>query len=534
MTIINDSKIENNSILSSDICIIGSGMSAQILTSKLKNRKITMVESGKLHFDEDIQKLNQFEQVGINFRKNYQNRIRQLGGSGNLWANQLMIFKEEDIKNRDWVTKDFSWPFSFEELKNLYEDVIKNIYKNNFKFSNIFDPKKSIKKENFLENEFIKSEVFEFNQHFWPSRVEKFNLKSNFTKEILHSKNLNFLESFTATDLYINENSKVVESIKIQSKNKTCKIKSNLFVLACGAVENARILLNNQKNIKLLENENIGKYFMDHPRITLGTIKSKKKLPLSILFGIKYKNYDIRKSISLSKKFRLDNNILDGYAFIDPKYTDNDELIFENFLSEFKKLIKLNGFPKINLKNLSIKEIIEQIYLKLSPQISNSTINVLLRNFFERKNYYFSFDEMCINYQSEQFPNCESKIYLSDKKDHFDQNLAIIDWKLNEIDYRTHAIFVKNLKDKFNSHNFLNFNENKNKKITDASHHSGTTRMSLDKSDGVVDKNCKVHDINNLYISGSSVFRSSGSINPGLTNMAISNRLGNYIQNLKL
>ena len=56
--------------------------------------------------------------------------------------------------------------------------------------------------------------------------------------------------------------------------------------------------------------------------------------------------------------------------------------------------------------------------------------------------------------------------------------------------------------------------------------------MSLNKSDGVVDKNCKVHDIKNLYVSGSSVFRSAGSVNPGLTNMAMSIRLGKYLQNL--
>ena len=81
-------------------------------------------------------------------------------------------------------------------------------------------------------------------------------------------------------------------------------------------------------------------------------------------------------------------------------------------------------------------------------------------------------------------------------------------------------------------HKFLKFEENMEKKITDSSHHSGTTRMSLNKSDGVVNKNCKVHEINNLYISGNSVFRSAGSVNPGLTNMAISIRLGAFLQKI--
>ncbi len=532
MVIINKSNTENNSVFESDICIIGSGMSAQTLASKLKNKKIIMVESGRTQQDENIQKLNEFEQKGIHFRENFQNRIRQLGGSANLWANQLMILKESDINNRDWITKDFAWPFTYSDLKSLYEDVINNVYYDNFKNLNYFNSEGEDEKKKILEGEFLKTNIFEFNNHFWPSKVKKFNLNSKFTKQIIHSKNLDFFESFTATEIKINESSQFVESIKIQSENKTCTIKANLFVLACGAIENARILLNNEKNSRLLKNQNIGKYFMDHPRITLGTLKSEKKLPLSILFGIKYKNYDFRKSLRLSEKYQMEKNILNGYAFIDPKYKKEDELIFENFLFEFKKIIKFNGIPKINYRNLNLKKIFEQIYLKLSPQISNSMLNNILRKFFERKNYYLSFNEMYINYQGEQFPNPDSKIYLSNKKDYFNQNTVIVDWKLNEIDYKTQDEFAKKLIEKYNSHNFLKFEENKDKKITDASHHSGTTRMSLNKSDGVVDKNCKIHDIKNLYVSGCSVFRSAGSVNPGLTNMAMSIRLGKYLQNL--
>ena len=85
----------------------------------------------------------------------------------------------------------------------------------------------------------------------------------------------------------------------------------------------------------------------------------------------------------------------------------------------------------------------------------------------------------------------------------------------------------------FQSHNLFSFEENLYPRITDAGHHSGTTRMSDSKLDGVVDKNCKFHNLNNLYICGSSVFKTIGSGNTGLSIMAISNRLGNYL-NTKL
>ena len=196
------------------------------------------------------------------------------------------------------------------------------------------------------------------------------------------------------------------------------------------------------------------------------------------------------------------------------------------------KFIKLKGIPKLYFNNLSIKKIFEQIYLTLPIQNNLSLLNSLLRKIFMRKNYYFSFNEMDIILQSEQFPNVDSKIYLSDKKDRFNQNKLIVDWKLSDIDYKTHNEFVKILKTKYSAHNFLKFDENLDREISDSSHHSGTTRMSLNRSDGVVDKNCKFHDIKNLYITGSSVFRSCGSVNPGLTNMAMSMRLSKHLQKI--
>ena len=41
-----------------------------------------------------------------------------------------------------------------------------------------------------------------------------------------------------------------------------------------------------------------------------------------------------------------------------------------------------------------------------------------------------------------------------------------------------------------------------------------------------------IHDIQNLFISGNSVLRSAGSVNPGLTNMAISIKLAKYIEKI--
>ena len=63
-------------------------------------------------------------------------------------------------------------------------------------------------------------------------------------------------------------------------------------------------------------------------------------------------------------------------------------------------------------------------------------------------------------------------------------------------------------------------------------HHMGTTRMHTDPKYGVVDQNCRVHGISNLFIAGPSVFPTSGYANPSLTIIALAVRLADHIKNL--
>jgi choline dehydrogenase-like flavoprotein len=69
---------------------------------------------------------------------------------------------------------------------------------------------------------------------------------------------------------------------------------------------------------------------------------------------------------------------------------------------------------------------------------------------------------------------------------------------------------------------------------TDASHHIGTTRMSKNSQAGVVDENCKVHGVQNLFIAGSSVFPTCGYANPTWTIVALGLRLADRLKTIAL
>jgi choline dehydrogenase-like flavoprotein len=63
------------------------------------------------------------------------------------------------------------------------------------------------------------------------------------------------------------------------------------------------------------------------------------------------------------------------------------------------------------------------------------------------------------------------------------------------------------------------------------SHHlMGTTRMHNDPRQGVVDANCRVHGLSNVYVAGSSVFPTGGYANPTLTLVALALRLADHLK----
>ena len=63
-------------------------------------------------------------------------------------------------------------------------------------------------------------------------------------------------------------------------------------------------------------------------------------------------------------------------------------------------------------------------------------------------------------------------------------------------------------------------------------HHMCTTRMSNDPAQGVVDANCRMHEVDNLWVGGSSVFATGGTATPTFSIVALAIRLADHLQDL--
>ena len=128
---------------------------------------------------------------------------------------------------------------------------------------------------------------------------------------------------------------------------------------------------------------------------------------------------------------------------------------------------------------------------------------------------------------------------MSDKVDALGMPRTSINWSLTELDRRsfekTQRAFARVLGQS-------SLGRQRNDVPADAAefdqkaalevefHHMGTTRMSDTPQQGVVDSQCGVHGVNNLYIAGSSVFPISGAANPTFTILALTIRLADHLK----
>jgi choline dehydrogenase-like flavoprotein len=60
-------------------------------------------------------------------------------------------------------------------------------------------------------------------------------------------------------------------------------------------------------------------------------------------------------------------------------------------------------------------------------------------------------------------------------------------------------------------------------------HQNGTIRFGNNPETSALDRNCKAHEVDNLYVVDASFFPSSGAVNPALTIMANALRVGDHL-----
>jgi hypothetical protein len=135
----------------------------------------------------------------------------------------------------------------------------------------------------------------------------------------------------------------------------------------------------------------------------------------------------------------------------------------------------------------------------------------------------------------EQQPNPESRVTLSDDRDALGMPRPKLSWRLTGAETRSifemADIVARSVAAAGSGRLRMPTKpEDLQEVFWQGFHHMGTTRMHRDPKRGVVDPDCRVHGIDNLYVAGSSVFPTSGAANPTFTIVALTIRMADFLK----
>lgn len=473
----NFNRLENIDLIY-DICIMGSGPAGITLALKLagKGLKVALLEAGGLDYSVESQDFYKCESVGHDAWPSF-TRLRYFGGTSNHWSGRCRPFEASDFDKRI-INGLPGWPIRYGAIERYLEEAMTIL---DLSISDGFNPiNEHLLESNFYPDEFSKSP---------PTRFKK-----KYLNEISANPNIDCFYNATVIDLQLDSSHQAVTTVTIANYNGShAELSAKDFILCLGGIENPRFLLNCDKQmVSGIGNSNgmVGRCFMEHLNVPIGSFL--------------YKDPDKSSPMQF---------------FTNNEFCNSNDLGRSNLTMSMIQNIKSYG------RTHTIKTFFKNIACQMEIEDKVQFIS------------NFSCPGMgTIGSLVEQAPNLDSRVTLSKTKDNMGLQRARLDWQIAEYDKRTIRSTAVAMAKEFALANLGNIkladfilDPSISIKYGHHAHHMGTTRMSEDPKDGVVDANCKLHDLDNLYIAGSSIFSTGGACNPTMPIVQLSLRLADHL-----
>lgn len=493
-----------------DVCIFGTGPAGMSLALSLPgDLRVLLIEGGGAVSSDKSQSLYHGKNVGHDYFDLSVTRLRFLGGSSNHWGGLCRPLDSIDFTAKSYE-KLSGWPINKMDL-----DEFLNETKSILDIPDEVDLGMPDWLSRIEDSEQLKEVTF------WNSEPTRFALK--YRDEIESSKNIDCYLNANLTDLRLDDSGRVLDVAKIKTySHKEYEIRSRSFVLAAGGLENPRILLNcNNQNKKGLGNDNdlVGRYFCEHPHFFVGDFILEDSVRDSVSAEMLKRNeWRHFRFLAPTEKEMLSRKTLNFGIRFQPRFVSSADNS-KSFKDKIREIICKTGWSKEFVEWVADRNIV-----CASDSNSDGTLMVA----------------------AEQSLNYSSRVRLSDDVDALGLRKIALDWQLSDTDKNTlkqaaltaGEVLAKTKVGRVKPRQWLMQPESEfpglDTEQIGGHHHMCTTRMSDLPEHGVVDKNLKVHGIDNLYIAGSSSFGSTGHANPTFTIVQLSLRLAEHLGRLML
>ena len=520
------SKADQNLSWDCDVCIIGTGVAGISVAKKLleiTDSKVLLIDSGNaLH--------SAYSSISgeIGFEGSLKikatSRFFGVGGSSNKWGGVCARFDQAEL-DRSAFDLGAKWPITHEQLSEYYDDA------------ELLLGVKGVASEK------VESPLFtDFQTRTFMATQPPINFKDLARGHILSIVT-------NAHVVTMESEGDVVTTVLARSRRHTHTLKINAkeFVLAAGGLESIRTVLDalDRGALKNASGYDVaGSYFMNHPKRRLGKIEFKQGIEVpSALIGSLKNGIASYVGISQPSSVSEARGLLSPYLRLEPIYEWTNNIFVSNVIS------RCHGTSRLMLsflKSLNIKLILLDMAESGEPSterkgnspVGYSDIKALVLYAYHRllgiraktRSFYV------VGY-FEMEPRSQNRVFLAGDVDALGLKCFTVDYCLSPVDLESMssllAYFLERCGDGLVSFDEIQ-EEHERYIVEDASHHIGGLRMGMNPATSFVDDNLKVHGVRNLFVVGSSVFPTSGSVNPTSTIVALALRLGDHIAKHRL
>lgn len=525
-----------------DVCVVGAGPVGLALATSLARRdvKVLVLEAGRDRPDGNHQRCSDAFIANPKHHAEMGLAVaRALGGTSWHWGGRCVPLDPIDFEPRPHI--DFAgWPISHKEVERYHGEAADLIGCVSPRFD-LPTPVGWVDKDADIDL----------------SRVERWCDEPRVARRLAkcaRSETVQVVLDATVVNLEFNKKECSVAALQVVSGARRARVAARAYVLACGGLETTRLLLHAQTRKRDLfggAEGPLGRFYMGHMSGKVAGIRFKQP---SMGGAFDYRLADggvCRRRIALTCS-ALHKHRLPNVAF----YPDNPLLGDPEHRSGLLSLLYLLLRTPV-VGRCVISEAIRQLQIKGKPRCSAHIRNVLVDApaaivqaigilwqrvaLGRRKPYIFVHSrngEYPLHYHGEHAPTRDSRVMLGEERDATGMRRLRIDLRFTPNDAdgvaRSHVVLDAALQRAGWGELLLDgpreaLAEAIMQNARDGFHQIGLTRMGHYPADGVVDRDCKAFGLDNLFVAGSSVFRTGGQANPTFGAVALGLRLADHL-----
>jgi GMC oxidoreductase/FAD dependent oxidoreductase len=505
-----------------DVVIVGSGAVGLLMALRLvaMGRTVTVIESGRASLDAGYRQGNRGLVSGRPYKGLEEGRYRGLGGTTRLWGGQLMRQSEALLAPVPELGKP-GWPIDPQEFKHWEDQAL-----------GLLGVEAAIARtaEAWADKVVVSPLLgldLELALSTWLPRPDFTQL---FGADIARPNGPAILLAHEAIGLASDPASGRVTGVIVDGPGGRTTLHGREVVLACGTLENIRVLLRAQKRLPqspLATNRHVGRWFFDHLHGSVGTIRPRDARMMERFFDTHYGLAGLK----VSTKLRLSNDALQKQAMAACAVTVTGAVSAGEALREIGGLARRIASPRSSGGGSPLSGLNNRLRL-LVPLVWK-----FLR--YQRSGTFMT-GQANVGMEVEQLP-CADSFAALEAGVPAEQARLNVHWQLDGREMEAVTAMCQRFDRWCRATGYAELSYDPRidrldpsvfELFHDSSHHMGGARMARSVDDGVVDPDLGVFGMPGLSVAGAAVFPSGGFANPTLGAMALGLRLAERLARL--